>query len=128
MSPVSLLPLGENSLVNETMVDDEQALETAIYLGDQIELNDRLSLYGAIRYSFFAYLGPGTVNLYNPDLPKTEDNIIGTQVYGKNALIQPYHGPEFRATARYLLDINSSIKLSYHRMRQYIHILSNTTS
>ena len=128
LSPISQVPLGEVSLVEENIIDNEQALETAIYLGDQINLSPRLSLYGAIRYSFFHYLGPGKVNQYNSDFPKTVDNIIGTNDYENNELIKTYHGPEFRASAKYLLDNQTSVKLSFHRMRQYIHMLSNTIS
>ncbi|MEZ4777598.1 MAG: TonB-dependent receptor [Bacteroidia bacterium] len=128
LSPVSVSPLGPASLVAENAIADEQALETAVYLGDQIKLGNRLSLYGAIRYSFFHNLGPGLVNQYAPNLPMTQDNITGTQSYGKNELIKFYHGPEFRASGRFLLNGSTSVKLSYQRMRQYIHMLSNTIS
>lgn len=128
MSPVSVSPLGQNSLVAENVIADEQALETAVYLGDQVKLGNRLSLYGAIRYSFFHNLGPGSVNQYAPNLPITQDNITGSKEYGKNELIKFYHGPELRASGRFLLNSSTSVKLSYQRMRQYIHMLSNTIS
>jgi len=39
-----------------------------------------------------------------------------------------YGGPEIRLSARYALDDKSSVKLSFNRLRQYLHMLSNTTS
>jgi hypothetical protein len=68
------------------------------------------------------------VNVYAPGVPKDENAIIGKETYGKNEVIKSYQGPELRASARYMIDVNTSFKLSYHRMRQYIHQLSNTTT
>ena len=62
LSPVSILPSGPNSLVNKNIVNDEQALETAIYIGDQIKLNNRISLYGAFRSSISSVLSFFIVN------------------------------------------------------------------
>jgi hypothetical protein len=43
-------------------------------------------------------------------------------------VINTYHGPEIRVSARYSLDDNLSIKAGYNTLRQYIHLLSNTTA
>jgi len=37
-------------------------------------------------------------------------------------------GPEVRISMRYIIDRYSSVKLSYNRMRQYLHMISNTTA
>src|SRR5690606_24837026 len=37
-------------------------------------------------------------------------------------------GLEPRVSVNYTLDENQSFKLSYNRMRQYIHLISNTTT
>ncbi|MCP2880981.1 hypothetical protein NK960_23925, partial [Salmonella enterica subsp. enterica serovar Typhimurium] len=42
--------------------------------------------------------------------------------------IQTYHGPEFRLALRYSISENTSVKVSYNTLRQYIHLLSNTTA
>ena len=81
-----------------------------------------------IRYSMYNYLGPKSVNEYAPGMPLSESSFTGTQQYGSGDFIQTYHGPEFRLSARYLLDPSSSLKASYNSLRQYIHMLSNTTA
>jgi hypothetical protein len=47
--------------------------------------------------------------------------------YGKGKFIQTYHGPEVRASVRYVIAPSLSVKASYNTLRQYIHLLSNTT-
>ncbi len=126
--PVSQVSTGEESVVEDNITTPEQAIETAIYIGDQLAISERVSLYGALRYSFYQFLGPGTVNQYESGIPKSPSSLINTISYGKNEVIASYGGPEFRASARYLIDTRTSVKLSYQRMRQYIHMLSNTTT
>ena len=61
-------------------------------------------------------------------MPKTEDNIIGTNVYGKNKFIKTYQGPEIRLSARYAFTDDFSVKAGVNTQRQYIHVLSNTSA
>jgi hypothetical protein len=76
----------------------------------------------------FNYLGPKSINIYAANEPMVEENLIGPKQYGNGEIIQTYHGPEFRFSARYDLTTESSLKLGFNRMRQYINMLSNTTS
>jgi len=128
LEPGSLMPKGENSLISEVLLENEQGLESAIYLGDKYDISPKLSLYLGLRYSIYQYLGPKTVNLYPPGGPIEDGLKIGEVTYGENEVIQTYHGPEIRLSARYSVGDESSLKLSFNRMRQYIHMLSNTTS
>lgn len=128
LSPGTLFPRGEGSMISPFILEKEHGLENSVYLGDRYDLSQRLSLYAGLRYSFFQYLGPKTINQYLPGQPLDEDTKTGETVYDKNESIQVYHGPEFRFSARFNLSDNSSVKLSYNRMRQYIHMLSNTTA
>ena len=81
-----------------------------------------------IRYSMYNYLGPQNVNEYAPGLPKTEDNIIAVKNYSSGHFIKTYSGPEYRLSMRYAFTDNFSVKAGYNTMRQYIHMLSNTTA
>jgi hypothetical protein len=128
LSPGTLSPLGTESLVAADRLDDEQALEGAVYIADEYEFSPRLKLYGGLRYSFYNYLGPRHIFQYAPGQPRSENSITDTLQYGRGRSIATYHGPEFRASLRYLLGDNASVKVSYQRMRQYIHMLSNTTA
>ena len=116
------------SMVIETEVDPEKGLESALYASDDIEVTPNLSISVGLRYSFFAALGPDTVYQYRADSPKNEQTIIDTVTYSENSVSKKYHSPEYRISARYKLGNNTSVKGSYNRTRQYIHMLSNTVS
>ena len=127
LSPGNLRPR-DNSEVIPEMMEDEKAVESAVYVGDNFDLGPNLSVYLGLRYSFYHYLGPKTIYSYADGTPKSNASIVDTTSFTSNEVITNYHGPEFRFSARYTLDPTSSLKLSYHRMRQYIHVLSNTTA
>jgi CarboxypepD_reg-like domain/TonB-dependent Receptor Plug Domain len=124
----SYLPVGKQSLVAPDMVQGEQALESAVYLGDKFEISPAFSIEGGIRYSLFNYLGPHDVYTYAPGLPLSVNTIQDTISYKKNAIIKTYGGPEYRFAARLVLSQNTSLKASYNTLRQYIHLLTNTTT
>jgi hypothetical protein len=128
LKPGSFTPRGSESLVRPDIMENERALESAVYLGDRFDVNPRLSLTAGIRFSFFNYLGPKTVYSYADGLPKEKNYIQGSQSYGSGDLIRSYGGPEYRLSARYMITENLSAKVSYNTMRQYIHLLSNTTA
>lgn len=127
LNPGSFLPIGSESLVTPDVLQSEQALESAAYMGDQWEISPKISLYGGLRYSFYNFLGPKNVVTYSPGA-RTEYNVMDTVTYPSGKEIATYHGPELRASIRYVLSPNSALKLSFNRMRQYIQMLSNTTA
>ena len=126
LNPGSILPVGDSSGIRPEILDTERGLESAIYLGDEFTISNRLSIYGGIRFSTFSLLGPGESFLYAPDLPKETQFIIDTLAYSNGERIQSYSGPEYRFSSRYKLDSHLSVKLSYDKSRQYIHRLTNT--
>jgi hypothetical protein len=128
LQPGTFTPVGTKSLVVPDMVQKEQALESAVYLGDKFEISPSFSVQGGIRFSLYNYLGPHDVYNYTPGLPKTTGTIEDTTSYKQNAVIKTYGGPEYRFSARYVLTENASLKASYNTLRQYIHLLTNTTS
>lgn len=128
LHPGSYTPLGKASLAKADYMPAEQALESAVYLGDKYTITPDLSLEGALRYAVFNYLGAQTVNNYAPGIPKTESNLLGTTSYGSGSFIKTYHGPEIRATARYIINQNLSVKAGFNTQRQFIHMLSNTAA
>ena len=119
---------GNLSLIKQKILPKEQAIETAIYLGDQININSKLSVTIGLRYSMYNYLANKDVYQYVEGLPKSVNTIIDTVQYAKGKNIQTYHGPEIRLALRYSLTEKTSIKCSFNTFRQYIHLLSNTTN
>ena len=71
----------------------------------------------------FNQLGEGWSNLYD------ENNDISDSTYfASGEIMQTYINYEPRASVMFRLDSNSSVKASYNRMAQYLHLLSNSTS
>lgn len=128
LNPGTFEPVGKESLIVADEVATEQAQESAIYLSEKWNITPELSIQAGARYSFYQNLGPSTINTYAPGVPKNEDNITGTKTYGKGDVTQTYHGPEWRLSARYSITPSFSIKAGYNSLRQYIHMLSNTTA
>lgn len=128
LNPGKYQPLGSQSLVKLNELAPEQAFESAVYVGDRFDLSSNLSMDLGVRYSMYNYMGPQSVNLYAPDLPKSESNVIGTTSYDQGEIAKTYHGPEFRMSARYQIRDDLSVKAGYNTLRQYIHLLSNTTA
>lgn len=110
------------------------AFETALYLSNEQKIGTRLTLAYGLRWSGFAQLGEGTVYQYpngspvDPEDPTVELSPIDSTVFGPGEIVRAYHGPEPRFSANYQIDEFSSVKASYMRMRQYIHLISNTTA
>ncbi|WP_308239888.1 TonB-dependent receptor domain-containing protein [Hymenobacter sp. J193] len=128
ISPGSQTPVGSASLVKADILPQEQALESALYASDRIDLSPRFSVALGLRYSLFNALGPRDVYRYAPGESRSEASIIDTVRYGARKVLATYHGPEYRVSARYSLTDNTSVKVSYNRTRQYIHQLTNTAS
>jgi hypothetical protein len=128
LHPGSYLPTDSESLVSPDRIAPQQALESALYLSDQYRISQALSIEGGVRYSLYSYLGPQTINEYLPDMPRTVENVTGTETFGSGKIIKTYSGPEFRVSARYAFSDSFSIKAGYNTQRQYIHMVSNTTA
>lgn len=124
----SLIPDGEDSNVNIFNIDPEYALESALFYNQEYNLSPDITLMGGLRYSYYAKLGPGIKRIYDPDLPKGESTVIDEISYDRTGIMADYGGLEPRLSLRYGLNRNTSLKASYNRMRQYIHLISNTSA
>ncbi|MGH1366450.1 MAG: TonB-dependent receptor [Calditrichia bacterium] len=134
--PGSIKPL-QNSGVIPTSLDEKFGVESAGYLSLEQKLSDRLSFTYGLRFSNFMRLGDQTLRQYENDAPVVFDpitqryeggRVIGEEAFSKNERIASFNGLEPRFAARVLVDQSSSIKLGYNRTRQYIHLISNTSS
>ncbi|MBD8491318.1 TonB-dependent receptor [Echinicola sp. CAU 1574] len=128
LNPGEMQPKNESSIIIPTIVNEERALETALFIGDRFEINDKLTADYGVRYVLYYFLGPNQMNEYAPDLPKSDATVIGQNSFDKNEVIQTYSAPEFRVSARYIIDNFTSVKAGFHTNRQYIHLLSNTSA
>lgn len=128
VNPGSFEPDGAKSLILPQVVSPEQALESALYLGDKFDVTADLTISAGIRYNIYSYLGAHTVDQYAPNLPRDAANVLDSTSYKSGQFINTYSAPDIRVSARYLLNDNLSVKAAYNTLHQYIHLLSNSTS
>ncbi len=128
ISPGSFLPVGDSSLIIQNIIPKERALEGGLYIDDKFILNDIVSINAGMRISSFFSFGPQSVLLYNPEYSKSNSTITDTINFTKGETTSRYAGPEFRVSLNFRLSDRNSLKLNYNRTRQYLHLLSNSTS
>jgi len=121
-------PYGAASIRNTVDLGFEQALEGGIFVSDNYEVNDWLTLYAGARYSLYSYLGPQTVMQYEDGKPKSENTIVDSLVFSDFESVRFHSGPEFRTAVNMKAGPNTSFKLSFNQMRQYLFMLSNTVT
>jgi hypothetical protein len=125
IAEATLKPTSENSNAAYASTEAQQSVENAIFISDNFDLTDKLHLDLGFRFSMYSSLGPATVRLYEPGGPKNEETATDTISHG-DGIIRTYFGPEPRLSLRYTLTQNSSVKISYNRIYQYIHLISNS--
>ena len=104
-------------------MDNKFALENAFYISNEQTISTHIKASYGLRYSLFSSIGPGTVYTYN----KVSD-VVDSATYPKGKIFNTFGGFEPRLLVNYIINDSSSVKVSYARTRQYIHLLSNTTS
>jgi hypothetical protein len=103
--------------------------EWALYAGNEQKLTDRISLQYGIRYSYYRSLGPG-VEYDFKQIYKGERElpVVPGRAYEKGDVIKLYGNWEPRFSLNFGLSSTTSLKASYNRTAQYLHLLSNTAA
>ena len=126
-SPGMQEPYGSESEKGSRELEQEQSAEISAYVQDVYEITDRFSVSAGLRYTFYASLGPGSVNLYQTNEFIDGTSLIGVEQFGNHEIIARYPGFEPRFGLRYVIGTTSSVKIGLSRNYQYQHILSNST-
>jgi len=113
-----------NSQVSTLNLTDDYSWENSLYLSNILKPTSSFSLEYGVRLTAFSVLGPGDFYNYNAATGQTLD----TTVYKSGQFVKTYINPEPRISASYTLNKVSSIKASYARNTQNIHLLNNTTT
>ncbi len=127
INPGTLNP-GTSQSVNYISAPEEKSIESGIYIEDEYALSKRLNLSFGLRYSKYWAMGPTTVRDYDPSLPKSDFSVIDSTFYQSGQSSANYGGFEPRLALKYTLSELSSIKFGYSLMRQYLQVVSNTTT
>ncbi len=112
-----------NSTDDNSSSQEQKALEGGIYVSNEQKITDKLTANYGLRLSTFSNIGAYDVKTYD-----AQDNVTSITSYEDGEIYNTYVGLEPRVNATYLLDNTSSIKASYNRNYQYLHLLSNSTS
>ncbi|MFD2564300.1 carboxypeptidase-like regulatory domain-containing protein [Aquimarina rubra] len=106
--------------------DREKAVELAAYYSIEKQWN-KFSLLTGLRASWFANFGEQAIPIYDSEFPETPSTIIGFRNFENNQISKSYFGLEPRISLKYELNDRKALKIGYHRMFQYVHLLSNQT-
>lgn len=117
------ITVGGNSSFNNQELTGRKALEGAVYVQNDMYINEKLGLQYGIRYSGFNFMGGATAYTFDKEGNKTSE-----RTYNDWESIQYYGGLEPRIAAKYQLNSLSALKASYNRNYQYMHLLSNSTT
>jgi hypothetical protein len=121
-------PFNSGSTVIPVDYTKDNGIETAVYFNDDIELTPLLSFSLGLRYSNYIQFGPSKVYQYENGFPSDPESIVDSTIYNDYEKVISYDGFDPRVSLRYSLTPSSSVKMSYNRIHQFIHLISNTTS
>lgn len=128
INPGTLSPTSPNTILQPKSVEKEKGLESAVFLSDSYKVTEKLLVNAGIRYSFYASLGSSSQRVYMADSPISDATVVETKQYGNNQIIKTYGGFEPRVSARYFITDDFSVKASYDKTYQYLHLLSSNTT
>lgn len=124
--PGHVVPTQVGSIFRELKLDSQRATEWAAYLDEERQFGPALLVQLGLRVSMFENRSTGTFYDYVGERGRQLTPVNGQTFKGKP--VASYPNLEPRLALRYALTENASLKASYNRMVQYIHLISNTTA
>ncbi len=137
--PGRLSPVGDTagSSLRTREVERRLGVSRAAFVNWEMEVGTRLGLQAGLRYADFARVGEGTRYEYannaplvwNPLLARYEPGVlVDSSRVPRGTRMAFYDGLEPRATVRFSLTPQHSLKASYARTQQFLQLVSNTNS
>jgi outer membrane receptor for ferrienterochelin and colicin len=123
IKPGSIEGTGSSSEIQTSLFPNTHAIESAIFLSNEQKIGSKLSLLYGFRMSLFQNIGKGTQYNYN-----VEYDLVDSTVYKRGDIFNTYANIEPRVNLRFTLNEQSSLKASYNRTVQYLHLASNSTA
>ncbi len=136
-NPGKIEPSNTTSGIVENQLTEKYANEFAAYVDFEHQVTENLSLGYGFRFSNFIRLGQDELFVYEDDNPVFFNPLsliyqeavpIDITDPGRGSSLATFNNFEPRFSLAYTLNRNSSIKASYTRLAQYLHLLSNTSS
>lgn len=104
-------------------ISNSNALEHAIYIGNEQRIGSKLQLAYGGRLGIFQNIGEGIQYTFDSDFNRSDSTF-----HGKGKVFNTYTRFEPRISANYQLSTVSSLKASYARTTQFLHLASNSIS
>ena len=125
--PANAIGVSEGEITDITL-PYKYAFEGSVYIGNEQKISNLTISYG-LRGSYYSYYGPGYIyNFSSEGTPGLRKELTNeTQVTGSES-IKTYSSIEPRVSVNFQPTNSFSIKVSYNKMTQYIHLLSNTAA
>lgn len=109
-------------------LDRKYNLETSAFIGNTQKVSDKVSFEYGLRFTNFQYFGPGNAYTFRDTIPGLRRPVASATRFGRGESIANYNSLQPRFSFRYQPNSVSSIKGSYNRMAQFLHLISNTTA
>ncbi|WP_316799844.1 TonB-dependent receptor [Pedobacter frigidisoli] len=122
ISPIDITT-SQESQVNPLTQEKRYGLESAAYVSDEWAVTENLNFLYGLRLAAFSLMGPGNFSTYD-----ASGNVTSTRNVASGKFYKNYLNLEPRFSVSYLFNEQNSIKASYNRNTQNIHILTNATS
>lgn len=113
----------DSSSFNDRVLQKRYSVENAVYAANNWKASDKFSLTYGLRLSIFNILGKGDFYDVNSD-----GKVTDTMSYKNGSVVKTYTNLEPRIAASYLLNNTTSLKASYVRNTQNLHLVSNSTT
>ncbi|MBZ9787455.1 TonB-dependent receptor [Psychroflexus sp. CAK57W] len=137
VNPGIIVPTTPESPINPRQLNNKYAFDNAAFVSVSQSLSERINVQYGMRVSAFLRMQDKSIDSYANDNPLLYDNIrdiyveaepIETISGNTSKVNKSYFNLEPRLGISYVLDDNTSVKASYNRMVQNLHLLSNTSS
>lgn len=117
-----IINTSQTSSYNSLTLQNKYSHDAAAYISDEWNVSEKIKFNTGLRVSSFNVIGPGSFSSYDKN-----GNIMNTATYSSEKVVKSYINLQPRAAATYQLNNISSVKLSYSRNVQNLHLLSNST-
>lgn len=114
---------GDKSMSNQLVISKRYALDNGIYILNDMKIGEKLKVNYGLRISNFNLLGPGDYYTYD-----TEGSVTDTLKFKEGEIVKTYTSLEPRISSSFMLTGESSVKASYARNYQNLHLLTKSTS
>ncbi len=113
----------DDSTLHPEDLEDRYYYEYGAYLSEEWKINNRLTVVAGLRANGFNLVGDG--NFYSYD---TNGEVIDTKHYSSGENVKGYLYLEPRFNIAYVLNDKNSLKFSYTRNTQNLHLIQNSTT